>query len=90
MPSLYSGPQFYSYFVHCKAHEVCYTMRKNVGEAAGLGSPPGIFTTNASESIKPYSNAKLTTRSLSGQHEVKQLAKPQREEVIRSLSNHVQ
>ena len=46
-----SGPRFYSYFVPCKAQEVCYSMRKDVREAAGLGSPPEIFTTNRSESI---------------------------------------
>ena len=39
-----SGPQIYTYFVHYKAHEVFYTMHKDVREVAGLGSSPGIFT----------------------------------------------
>ena len=46
-----SGPRFYHYFSQYQADVVKYCMRKDLREAAGLGSPPAIFTTNPSESI---------------------------------------
>ena len=69
------GPRFYSYFVHYRAQEVCYSMCKDVREAAGLGSPPVIFfTTNASEStntvMKPKVNYKETEWPAQQQREV--------------------
>ena len=88
-----SDSRFYTYFVHYKAHEVCYTMRKDVREAAGLGCPPGIFTTNASESVNAMMKRKVDYKESEWpafNQEVKQLAKQQREEVIRSLSNRGQ
>ena len=45
------GPQLYSHFRRCQANVVCNHMRKDIREAAGLGSPPAIFTTNSSEAI---------------------------------------
>ena len=46
-----SRPRFYKYFCQYQADVVKYHMRKDLREAAGLGSPPSIFTTNAAESI---------------------------------------
>ncbi len=45
------GPQFCQYFRQYKADAVRYSMLKGVQESAGLGSPPSIYTTNASESL---------------------------------------
>ncbi len=46
-----TGPQFYNHFCRYQADVVCYHMRKDQREVAGLGSPPSIYTTNTSESI---------------------------------------
>ena len=86
------GPRFYSYIVHYRAQEVCYSMCKDVREAAGLGSPPVIFfTTNASEStntvMKPKVNYKETEWPAFNQ--IMQLAQQQRE-VVWSLSGRGQ
>ena len=87
------GPQFHSFFVRYQAEVVKYHMRKDLREAAGLGYPPTIFTTNPSESI----NAVLKKKVDFKQHEwpkfnehLKQLIEGQREEVIRSLSGRGQ
>ena len=42
------GPRFFDYFCRYKSDVVCYTMRKDIRESVHLGSPPEIFTTNAS------------------------------------------
>ena len=42
---------WFEYFKEHKAHVVRYNMLRGVREAAGLGSPPSIFTTNISESL---------------------------------------
>ena len=83
-----SGPRFYSYFVRYKAQEVCYSMRKVVREAAGLGSPPEIFTTNASESVNALMKRTVNYKESEWpafNQEIMQLAKQQREEVVQSL-----
>ena len=46
-----SGPQFHRHFIQYNADVVHYHMRKDLRESTGLGSPPSIFTTNASESL---------------------------------------
>ena len=46
-----SGPRFYEYFKRDQADVVRHHMRKDIREAVGLGSPPSVFTTNASEAI---------------------------------------
>ena len=53
------GPQFHSYFARYQAEVVKYHMRRDLREAAGLGSPPAIFTTNPSELV----NAVLKKKS---------------------------
>ena len=53
---------------------------KDVREAAGLGCPPGIFTTNASESINAMMKRKVDYKESEWpafNQEVKQLAKQQ-------------
>ena len=84
-----SGPRFYQYFKQYKADAVRFNMLRGIREAAGLGSPPSIFTTNMSESlnkiIKQHVQFKASqwpefNRSLRSLVEVK------REEIIRALS----
>ena len=68
-------------------------MRKDLREAAGLGSLPTIFTTNPSESLNAILKKKVDYK----QHEwpkfnehLKQLVEGQRDEVIQSLSGRGQ
>ena len=85
-----SDPQFYNYFSWYKAKQVCHTMCRDLREAVGLGSPPAAFTTNASESINAMLKRKVDYKEREWpafNENVYHLAKQQREEVIRSLSN---
>ncbi len=85
-----SGPRFYDYFRRYKASQVCNNMHRDLREATGLGSPPEIFTTNASESINAMLKCKVDYKESEWpafNEKVKQLAQQQREEVIRSLSS---
>ena len=54
------GSDFYDWFLKYKSNILLSTMLKPVREKAGLGSPPDIFTTNASESL----NAVLKSKSI--------------------------
>ena len=72
-------PVFFPTFLDIR---LCSSMRKDLREKAGLGSPPSIFTTNASESINAvlkhkvnYQESKWPTFNES----IRQLAKQQRE-----------
>ena len=87
------GPRFFDYFCSKKADVVRYNMRRDLRESAGLGSPPGIFTTNASESINSMMKRKVSFKESEWPHfndQVKELVKQQREEVIRALSGRGQ
>ena len=46
-----SGPQFYNHFTRFHAEVIRHHMRKDLRELVGLGSPPAIYTTNASEAL---------------------------------------
>ena len=88
-----SGPKFHMLFTRYHAEVVKYHMRRDLREAAGLGSPPAIFSTNPSESI----NAVLKKKVDYKQHEwpkfnehLKQMVEGQRDEVIRCLSGRGQ
>ena len=87
------GPQFYNYFKRFQANVVCYHMRKDIRVAAGLGSPPTMFTTNSSEAInsviKKQVHYKKTQWPEFVKH-MKELAESQRNEIIRSLSGRGQ
>jgi hypothetical protein len=48
------GLRFYDYFCRYKSNVICHTMRLDIRESVGLGSPPASFTTNASESINGF------------------------------------
>ena len=61
-----SGPQFYSYFIQYQADVVKYHMRRDIREAAWLGSLPAIFTTNPSESVIAMVKKRLITSSMNG------------------------
>ena len=87
------GPQFYNYFLRYKSGVVCHSMRRDLREAVGLGSPPRIFTTNASESINAMMKRKVNYSESEWpqfNEAVKQLVKQQREEIIRALSGRGQ
>ena len=84
------GPRFFEYFSSKKAN---VNMWRDLRESAGLGSPPAIFTTNASESINSVMKRKVDFKESEWpkfNDEVKDLVKQQREEVIRALSRRGQ
>ena len=62
---------FFDYFNQYHASNVRHTMLKDVRIAVGLGYPPDIFTTNASESLNAALKKKVT-RKQSGQNLIKQ------------------
>ena len=88
-----SNPRFYHYFKQHKADAVRYNMLTGVREAAGLGSPPSIFTTNMSESlnniIKQHVHYKASEWPEFNAN-LKRLIDAKREEVIRALSGRGQ
>ena len=67
-------------------------MRADLRESVGLGCPPKIFTTNASESINAMMKWKVNYKESEWPQfsEVKELVKQQREEIIRALSGRGQ
>lgn len=68
-------------------------MLRSVRESVGLGSPPAIFTTNASESINASLKRKVNYKESEWPQfclEMQQLVKEQRDEVVRALSNRGQ
>ena len=88
-----SGPRFFNYFLRYKSDTVCHNMRADLRESVGLGCPPKIFTTNASESINAMMKRKVNYKESEWpqfNEEVKQLVKQQREEIIRALSGRGQ
>ena len=84
-----SGPRFHSYFIQYQADVVCYHMRRDLRESAGLGSPPANFTTNASKYLNAAIKRKVNFKESDWPEfvsHIKQYIQSQREEVIRSLS----
>lgn len=88
-----SGASFHTFFTRYQANVVKYHMRRDLREAAGLGSPPSVFTTNPSESVNAVIKKKVDYK----QHQwpkfneqLKQLVEGQRDEIIRSLSGRGQ
>ena len=72
---------------------VCYNMRKDIREDVGLGSPPSIHTTNASESINAMMKRKVDYKQSEWpkfNEEMKQLVGQQRDEIIRVFSGRGQ
>jgi hypothetical protein len=88
-----SGPRFHDFFCRFQANVVKYHMRRDLREAVGLGSPPSIFTTNASESVNATIKQKVDYKKSEWpkfNNEMKQLVTYQREEIIWSLSGRGQ
>jgi hypothetical protein len=88
-----SAPKFFDYFSRYKSKAICFSMRKDIREKAGLGSPPSIFTTNTSESINAVLKQKLNFKESEWPEfndKMKTLSTQQREEVIRALSGRGQ
>ena len=84
-----TGPQFFDHFKCVKADVVRNHMRKDLREAAGLGSPPAIFTTNSSEAINSVLKKQVNYKKTQWPEFVQQmkvLIDTQRNEIIRSLS----
>ena len=64
---------FFDYFNQYHASNVRHTMLKDVRIAVGLGYPPDIFTTNASESLNAALKKKVNYKGKqSGQNLIKQ------------------
>ena len=87
------APKFYDYFMRYKVQAVCFCMRKDIRQKAGLGFPPSIFTTNSSESINSVLKLKVNFKESEWPEfndKVRVLVKQQREEVIRALSSRGQ
>lgn len=88
-----SGPRFFNHFCQYQADVVRYHMRSDLRESVGLGSPPSIFTTNASESINAAIKRKVDYKE-SGwpefSEQMKLFVESQRQEVIRALSGRWQ
>ena len=83
------GAQFYSYFKHTAADVVCHHMCKDLREAAGLGSPPAIFTTNSSKAISSVIKKQVSYKKTQWPafvQEMKDLVDSQQNEVIRAVS----
>ena len=59
MPSTSDIDKFINWFMTNKAEVIRNTMLRPVREECGLGNPPSIFTTNASESINALLKRKL-------------------------------
>lgn len=79
------GPRFYEYFRRYKVQKVCHNMRRDLREATGLGSPPAIFTTNASESINARMKRQVDYKESEWptfNNAVNQLAQQQRQDVV--------
>lgn len=84
---------FYTYFKTQYAHIVRNTMLKNVRIAVGLGSPPAIFTTNASESINAVIKRNVNFKATEWPNfndSLKKIVDGQRDEAIRALSGRGQ
>ena len=87
------GPRFFDYFHRYKANVVCYNMSRNIRESVGLGSPPDIFTTNASESINALMKRKVDYKESEWPQfnaEIMEIVKQQQDEIIRALSGRGQ
>ena len=87
------GPQLYSHFRRCQANVVCNHMRKDIREAAGLGSPAAIFTTNSSEAINSVLKRGVNYKKTQWPEfvqQMKDLVEAQRNEIVRSLSGRGQ
>ena len=56
-----SGPCFYEYFKRVQADVVCHHMRKDICEAAGVGSPSSILQL-AQKPLIQYLRSKLVTK----------------------------
>lgn len=84
-----SAPQFYQYFKEHKADIVHYNMLRGVREAAGLGSPPSIFTTNISESLNKVIKQHVHYKPSQWpefNEKMRSLVESKQEEVIHALS----
>ena len=84
-----SAPRFYQYFKEHKADVVRYNMLRGVREAAGLGSPPSIFTTNISESLNKVIKQHVHYKPSQWpeyNEKMRSFVESKREEVIRALS----
>ena len=84
-----AGPRFNEYFRRIQADVVCHHMHKDIREAAGLGSPPSIFTTNSSEAINSVLKKQVSFKKTQWPEfvrQMKELVDEQQNEIIHSLS----
>ena len=84
---------FYTYFKTQYADVVQSTMLKGVRSAVGLGSPPAMFTTNASESVNAVIKRKVDYKATEWpafNDSLKKVVDGQRDEAICALSGRGQ
>ena len=84
------GSDFYDWFLKYESNILLSTVLKPVREKAGLGSPPDIFTTNASESLNAVLKSKLNYKRSELPQFVKQMDElviEQKEEFERAIIN---
>ena len=55
-------PGFFERFIQNKSATILKTMLKPVRKEAGLGSPPEVFTTNASETVNSIIKMHVTNK----------------------------
>ena len=80
---------FFDFFLAHYAKVISCTMLKDHRESVGLGCPPTIYTTNASESPNAVIKGKVYYKETEWSQfndELKQLADIQRDDAIRALS----
>ena len=84
---------FYAYFCTYYASIISHTMLKDLRVAVGLGCPPRIYTTNASESVNAVIKRKVQYKETEWpdfNNHLKEIVDRQREDVIRALSGRGQ
>ena len=84
---------FFEYFKMHYSNVIRSTMLKDLRTFAGLGSPPGIFTTNGCESLNAVIKRKVEYKATEWpefNNQLKQIVDGQRDEAIRSLSGRGQ
>ena len=87
-----TSSSFFDQFSLNYADIFCHTTLKSLRRDVGLGDPPDIFTTNASESLNAALKKKLNYKEMEWpqfNEAVKELISAQRDDVIRALSGRV-
>ena len=88
-----NGSKFYRFFSQYQSNVIKYHMRRDIREAAGLGNPPSIYTTNSVESINAELKRKVNYKESQWpefNRHMQQLVESQRDEIVRAISGRGQ